>query len=189
MMESRKDGGKHGAKSRLNYHLNGIGCCLQRMDVPPSSPTKGIASTPKSIAASSFKFVLIPSLSPPDPKSICCSSTCCNIKFPQGRWISSGWHSTTRSGSLELLEATPYVKYPTTRLTSVEICFRMWSFNSPLARGFHNTVAAWLKQRRPDRSITNLHSQQSVTDSMPTKPLAIHYWEAVQGEACPTAAC
>lgn len=52
----------------------------------------------------------------------------------------------------------------------------------PLARsrGFH---AAWLKQRSPDRSITNLHSQQSVTDSMPTKPLAIHYWEAVQGEA------
>lgn len=47
----------------------------------------------------------------------------------------------------------------------------------PLTRscGFHNTVAAWLKQRSPDRSITNLHSQQSVTDSMPTKPLAIHY--------------
>lgn len=55
--------------------------------------------------------------------------------------------------------------------------------------GFHNTVAAWLKQSSPDRSITNLHSQQSVTDSMPTKPLAIHYCEAVQGEACPTAAC
>ena len=53
----------------------------------------------------------------------------------------------------------------------------------------YNTVAVRLKQRSPDRSITNLHSQQSVTDSMPTKPLAIHYREPVQGKACPTAAC
>lgn len=40
------------------------------MDVPSALPTKGTASTPKSIAASSFKFVLIPSLSPADLKSI-----------------------------------------------------------------------------------------------------------------------
>lgn len=69
------------------------------------------------------------------------------------------------------------------------ICISSREPPPPRSCGFHNTVAAWLKQRSPDRSITNLHSQQSVTDSMPTKPLAIHYWEAVQGEACPTAAC
>lgn len=60
---------------------------------------------------------------------------------------------------------------------------------TPRRRGFRITVAAWLKQRAPDRSISNLHSQQSVTDSMPTKPSAIHYREGLQGEACPTAAC
>lgn len=52
--------------------------------------------------------------------------------------------------------------------------FIVWS-NRPPPALFCNTVAAWLKQRSPDRSISNLQRQQSVTDSMPTKPLAIHY--------------
>lgn len=39
---------------------NSIGCCFRRMDVPALCPQKALPAFPKSIAASTFKFVLIP---------------------------------------------------------------------------------------------------------------------------------
>lgn len=39
---------------------NSIGCCFRRMDVPALCLPKALPALPKSIAASTFKFVLIP---------------------------------------------------------------------------------------------------------------------------------
>lgn len=66
MMESVKDecerravggvevGGRGGAKSRLNYHLERYRLLFPQNGCYSPSPTKGLASNPKSIAASTF---------------------------------------------------------------------------------------------------------------------------------------
>lgn len=73
-----------------------IGCCLHRMDVPVLCPQKALPALPKSIAASSFKFVLIPSPAPAHLKSICRSMPRCSLlqhRIPAARsLIWSGWH-------------------------------------------------------------------------------------------------
>lgn len=60
--------------------------------------------------------------------------------------------------------------------------------NPPLALFTARVQLGW-SGAPPDRSITDLLRQQSVTESMPTKPLTIHYGEAGHGEERPTAAC
>lgn len=89
---------KHGAKSRLNYHLNSIGCCFHRMDVPALCPTKRHRQhSLKSIAASGFKFVVVlPLLLRPliwNPYVVVGrgAACCCNIEFLEaGSLIWSG---------------------------------------------------------------------------------------------------
>jgi len=156
-------------------------------------PQKAAPATPKSIAASSFKFVLIPSPPPADLKSISCSMPRCNVL--QHRTLPARCLNSSGSVQAETVPSpySPHAlppppiqsRFPSKGdavmgfLTNFHlhcqclICYLL-PLSPPLC-GFHNTVAARLKQRSPDWSITNLHSQQSVTDSMPTKPLAIHY--------------
>lgn len=205
---------KHEAESRLNYHLEQYRLLFSQNGCSCSLPAKGLASAPKIYRSKHFQVCTHPRLQCPliwNPYvGACRSATCCDIGFLQpGRWprecrtkiypkavigrspsgLGVGGLGSTLS--LRVLLAPP----PNRNFDELFL----WpnfpdpeSLHSPHPAhscGFHNTVAAWLKQSSPDRSITNLHSQQSVTDSMPTKPLAIHYCEAVQGEACPTAAC
>ena len=52
IMESVKDASKHGAKSRLNYTFDSVGCRFHRMDVPSLCPRGASPAPPESIAAS-----------------------------------------------------------------------------------------------------------------------------------------
>lgn len=60
--EQRQEGKKK--SMRLNQGSiitwNSIGCCFRRMDVPALCLPRALPALPKSIAASTFKFVLIP---------------------------------------------------------------------------------------------------------------------------------
>lgn len=173
------------AKSRLNYLWKDIGSPLSQMlrlfaaTFPQNLPQQAVSSLnspPPPSPATDPKSIR------PERASVAATS---EVADP-------GWERTDR---LILINWSQMTSIPppifSLQCQSLIMFFFLPNFliQPPLHFLSVLQLQLWLKQRAPDRSITNLHSQQSVTDSMPTKPLAIHYREAVQGEACPTAAC